>query len=99
MSKTYEQVWTEDLRLCVLRVLDQTRGDSCNSSILISAVGTFGFRVPRDKMHTELAWLDEQGAVKTRKVESVVVATLTRRGKEHVDRATVIPGIKEPGLD
>ncbi len=98
MSGDYQRIVTEDLRLCILRVLAQDQDNQVNSSIIQTAVDVYGHRYDRDRIHTELNWLSEQGAVETETMASVVVATLTQRGQDHLDRRTVIAGVKRPGL-
>lgn len=87
----------QDVRLVVLRVLDEMPGYRSNSSVLASALERFGHSVTRDQVKTELVWLSEQGLVTLDDVEAVAVATLTTRGQDVVKGRVVQPGVKRPG--
>lgn len=88
--------FSEHLRLTLLRLLSGAPGYTANSSILHSAVADFGFSASRDQVRTELAWLEEQGCLRTKPVETLVVATLTERGMDCAEGRCRIPGIQPP---
>jgi hypothetical protein len=85
-----------DLRLVVLRLLSEAEGYEGNSSILQMAVDEFGHNVSRDQMHTQLAWLAEQGLLTIAAVATVQVATLTARGLDVAQGRASVPGVKRP---
>ena len=86
----------EDQRLIILRLLNEAQGYDLNSAIIQSALAEFGHRPSRDQLHTELAWLDEQGLVHCSKKASVQVAKLTTRGADVAEGRAVVPGVKKP---
>ena len=94
---SFEQHVKEDRRLVILRLLAEAQGYGLNSSILQSALEPFGHRISRDQLHTELAWLAEQGLVRLSPVHSVQVATLTSRGADVAKGLAHVPGVKRPG--
>lgn len=94
---TFQQLYTEDRRLVLLRVLAEANGYEANSSILQRAAETFGHNVSRDVIHTDLAWLAEQGLLTTDMVSSVVIATLNHRGLDVAKGRSSVPGVKKPG--
>ena len=94
--KTYSEVVTEDLRLVILRILAEAPGYEANSSILSAAVEPFGHHVSRDRVHTELHWLQEQGLVTLNAVATVVVGMLTARGLDVAQGKGTVPGVKRP---
>ena len=55
--------FSEHLRLSLLRLLSGAPGYHANSSILHAEAKRFGLAATRDQVKTELAWLQEQGAV------------------------------------
>lgn len=84
------------LRLTLLRALAGAPKYTANSSILHGVATDFGLHATRDQIKTELAWLKEQGAVTTRDVESLVVATLTDRGLDVAEGNADMPGVQHP---
>ncbi len=93
MSDTF----TEHLRLTVLRVLAGAPGFSTNSSIITSVATEFGLVATRDRVRTELAWLDEQGLITAKHVsDHMVVATLTERGLDVAEGRAMQPGVQRP---
>jgi len=95
MSRFNEFV-TPDRRLVILKALNEDAGYSHNSSVLQTILAQFGHRVSRDVVHTDLAWLEEQGLITTEDVASVRVATLTDRGADVATGAATVPGVKRP---
>ena len=86
----------KDLRLVILRLLADAPDYEANSSTLQSAVEEFGFRISRDQVHTQLAWLQEQGLLGVRNIVSVQVATLTSRGLDVARGRATVPGVQRP---
>jgi hypothetical protein len=89
-------LYTEDIRLIILRALEQVPGYSLNESILHSVVGRFGHKCGRDCIRTQIAWLCEQGLLTYDDVEGCYVATATGRGIDVAIGAAVVPGVKRP---
>ncbi len=81
----------------ILRLLSEAGGYDLNSSVLQSALSTFGHRPSRDQLHTELHWLAEQGLVTVSQVHSILVAKLTSRGADVAQGLAHVPGVKRPG--
>lgn len=93
----YAELVRQESRLVLLRILAEVPGYEANSSILQSALESFGLQLSRDLVHTELAWLAEQGLVATKSIATVQIATLTSRGMDVATGRAVVPGIKKPG--
>jgi Fe2+ or Zn2+ uptake regulation protein len=87
----------EDMRLVVLRLLDEMPGYTANSSTLASALIDYGFAASRDQVRTELHWLADQGALELTEVGPVLVARLLERGQDVAKGRTSMPGVKRPG--
>jgi hypothetical protein len=94
---SYRDHVIQDLRLVLLRILVEAPGCEANSSILCAAVEDFGHKLSRDQIHTEIAWLAEQGLVTDRDLHTVKVVTLTGRGLDVAKGKAVVPGVKRPG--
>ena len=92
----YSDYVNRDLRLVLLKSLVQHKAFSANETILQMEAEAFGHARSRDAIRTELRFLEEAGAVFIKEVGSVLVATLTLRGKEHCDGRAVIDGVNQP---
>ncbi len=97
MTIHFADLLTSDLRLVILRLLSEDQGYALNDSVLRSALASFGHTVSRDRVRTELRWLEEQGLVANREVASVLVANLTGRGADVASGAARVDGVKRPG--
>ena len=98
MKRTYQGKMasqTEDLRLSILQTIDEAGGET-NSRIIGSEIPGLGHRVSADRLRTEIAWLDEQGAVTLAEAGSMFIVTLTERGVDLAAGRTAIPGIRRP---
>ena len=93
---TFADLVAADLRLVLLRSLEEAGGYSANESVLASMLAALGHRVSRDRVRTELAWLAEQGLVGIEDVLGLTVATLSPRGYDVAGGATTVPGVKRP---
>lgn len=88
-------VLDQDQRLVLLRSLLDC-GDSANESILQTCLQTYGHKVSRDSVRTQLAWLKEQGLVSLSDVSGCYVAEITGRGDEVACGLITVPGVKKP---
>lgn len=87
----------EDQRLVILRALaEDTACYELNESILHTILGDFGHRVSRDKVKTELRWLEEQGLITTSDIMGCTVARLSNRGLDVARGNVTVPGVKRP---
>jgi Fe2+ or Zn2+ uptake regulation protein len=96
MSDTFAELIAADMRLVILRCLNEDPGYDLNESMLQSMLEALGHNVSRDRVLTELAWLAEQGLVTLAWVMKVVVATLTARGADVATGRATVPGVKRP---
>jgi len=92
----YDEHVAADARLCILKELARQTDGRLNDSVLTKVLDTFGFRRSREWVRTQLRKLDELGAVMLTEVGSVLVASITRAGTDHVERRSVIEGIAKP---
>lgn len=94
---SFREAEAADRRLVLLRLLDQSPGYECNSSVLQMALTEYGHNVSRDLLHTDLHWLTEQGLVTVREIATVKVAALSARGADVAHGRAHVPGVKKPG--
>lgn len=92
----FKDVQTQDIRIIILRTLAESAGYSCNESIINEIVCTFGHCVSRDRIKTELRWLEEQALVSLKEVLDIIVATITERGADVAQGRAEVPGVKKP---
>lgn len=98
---SYEQKCQEDARLAILAELAQQRDATLNSRSLATLVERVVPRRPLEWVETQLDWLDSMGAIRVTRSDlpglgSVAIATITRSGRDHVERRIVIHGITVP---
>ena len=83
------------MRLVILRsIVDD--GYSLNESMLQSVLDMYGHSITRDRVRTEMRWLEEQGLVAIEDVSGILVAKLTGRGADVASGKAVIDGVKRP---
>ncbi|PLX97310.1 MAG: hypothetical protein C0621_00160 [Desulfuromonas sp.] len=88
---------TQDIRLVLLRALAEDPGYSMNDSVLQQLLAMFGHTISRDRVRTELRWLEEQQLVSNSEIATVLVAKLTARGADVASGAARVDGVKRPG--
>lgn len=94
---TADDIQRAHARLIMLRDLSEQPDQRWNSALLREDLeGRWGINKTRDWVHDELRWLADMGAVTIKSVASVVIATLTQKGLDHVERRLVITGVARP---
>lgn len=94
---SFARLEQEDRRLVLLRMLAEDNDYKINTSILQQGLELYGHNISRDQLHTEIAWLAEQGLVEFDQLNSVKVVTLNQRGLDVSQGRATVPGIKRPG--
>lgn len=92
----FAELVTHDMRLVMLRCMAEDPGYALNESILQSALEMFGHHPSRDKIRTELRWLEEQGLITVAEVAGILVVKLTGRGVDVAEGRCRIDGVKCP---
>ena len=94
---SFENSLKEEMRLVLLRLLNELPSYRGNSSTLHSGLNHWGLSFSRDQVKTELHWLKEQGCIEIElNNPDVLMVKLSERGQEVVESRTRIPGIKRP---
>ncbi|BDA59735.1 VpaChn25_0724 family phage protein [Shewanella xiamenensis] len=96
-----QQIINEHQRLVVLRLLTEAGAFALNESILQDGLIAYGLDISRDSLKVQLAWLAEQGLIKTELVgnplqKQLTTATLTGRGQDVAAGRATVPGVKRP---
>ncbi|MDC5071473.1 VpaChn25_0724 family phage protein [Acinetobacter baumannii] len=93
----FENHLKEEMRLVILRLLNELPSYRGNSSTLHSGLSHWGLSFSRDQVKTELYWLKEQGCIEVEMDNpAVLVVKLTERGQDVVESRARIHGIKRP---
>lgn len=94
---SFENQLKEEMRLVLLRLLNELPSYRGNSSTLHNGLNHWGLSFSRDQVKTELHWLKEQGCVEfILDTPEVIVVKLIERGQDVVENRTRIHGIKRP---
>ena len=93
----FNSLITEDIRLVILRCLEEVSDYSLNESVLHSALGAFGHHVSRDRVRTEMDWLKEQNLITIEMISDIRIAVLTSRGSDVASGRATVSGVKRPG--
>jgi hypothetical protein len=88
--------WRQHLRSSILRTLKNAPEYSANDSIVTDVVRSVGINASRDQVRTEMAWLKEQGLIRTQELDKLIVATMTERGEDVAAGRATVPGVKKP---
>jgi hypothetical protein len=88
-----------DLRLTLLKSLKAQGDRTANEKILQLEAKQFGLAYPREVIRSELRFLERLGALGVREAGSVMIATLKRRGDDHLERLIELEGVDAPSLE
>lgn len=93
----YQDFETEGRRLSILRILARRAEYTTNEYSLNDELrGAYAHSVSRDRLHGDLAWLEEQGLVITQAPRAGWIVTLTTRGGDVADGTAQVPGVARP---
>lgn len=92
----YDQYIEHGARLVILKEMAKWPDGRLNEADLTVVLDAFAYRRSREWVRTQLNKLAELGAVTTVQQGSVLVATITRVGLDHVERRSVIEGVARP---
>lgn len=92
----YDEHMTLDARLVILKELASQADGRLNEVLLEKVLDIFGHHRSREWIRTQLRKLEELGAVRLVEVGTVMVATITRAGLDHVERRSFMDGVARP---
>lgn len=93
---SFEEHSARDARLIILRGLAEQADGRMNEALLTKVLEAFGHYRSRDYVRTQMLKLKELGAVSLVEAGSVLVASITRAGLDHVERRSFIEGVDRP---
>ena len=93
----FNDIVTKNIRLIILRELNESSGYTSNNSVLHMVLTKWGVALSRDRIRTELDWLGEQGYVAIMPLgEANVRVTLTPRGIDVASGHVIVDGVQRP---
>ncbi len=94
---TYAEEVARDARLRLLQLLAAKPAYTGNEIALQSELsGKYGHALARDRVRTELTWLEDQGLLVLQKPGGIMLATLTTSGLEVSGGIGRNPGVAVP---
>lgn len=93
---SYQEHLVEDARLVILRELAAQLDGRLNEALMQRALDAFGHNRSREWVRTQLRFLGDLGAVRLAEAGSVLIASITRTGLDHVQRRSVLEGVARP---
>jgi len=93
---SFREYAERDARLVILRALAEEHDYRLNERLIGIALETYGHNWSRERVRAEIGFLEELGAVTRTDISGFMVATITRRGLDHVERKTQIEGVARP---
>ena len=93
----YQDFETEGRRLAILRILSRRNEYTTNEYSLSDELsGAYAHIVSRDRLHSDLGWLEEQGLVIAQQPRAGWIVTLTARGGDVAAGRATQPGVARP---
>lgn len=97
MSGSFQDYETAGRRLAILRILSRRTQYTTNEySLNDELVGNYAHRVSRDRLHSDLAWLEEQDLLIVQAPRAGRIVTLTARGHDVATGLAKVPGVAQP---
>lgn len=96
MSTNFADYLTADARLVILKELHLQTDGRLNEVLLTKALDAFGHNKTREWVRTQLRVLADLGALKITEAGTVMIASITRVGVDHVERRSIIEGVARP---
>lgn len=96
MTTNFDEFLTADARLVILRELNAQIDGRLNEALITRRLDDFGHNRSRDWVRTQLRFLADIGAVKIAEAGSIMIASITRTGIDHVERRMVLEGVSRP---
>ncbi len=92
----WEKVRRERARLVILKALAEQINGTLDSSMIEEVLPLFAIREDRPWIHEQLKYLAKMDAIQLTTAGTVMIATLAKRGRRHLEREIAIEGITRP---
>lgn len=97
--KDYNEDMAQDGRLVILKELAIQTDGRLNEVSLTRVLDSFAFKRSREWTRTQMRKLAELGAVQLSEAGTVLIAKITRLGRNHVERREIVDGVTRPSDD
>ena len=94
---SYSEIVIADIRLIILQALHEDVDYAQNEHVILRILQAVGHAISHAQLHTQLAWLEEQGLITLSDVSGMKVAKLTERGEDAALGRARVPGVRRPG--
>lgn len=88
-----------DVRLIILKELADQPAHQVNETIITGTLEQFAYIKTREYVRAQLRSLEDLGAIRLRKMGSIMVAQLLRPGLEHLERRAFLEGVGRPSVE
>lgn len=94
---SYQDFETEGRRLAILRILSRRTQFTTNEYSLNDELkGAYAHNVSKDRLHSDIAWLEEQDLLIVQQPRAGWIVTLTARGGDVANGLATAPGVARP---
>ena len=93
---SYAALVQRDFRLCLLKTLAEQPSYTGSETILQAIAKSYGHARSRESVRTELNFLASVSAVTLKEQGGYSIASITRRGLDHVEGLVEIDGVNRP---
>jgi hypothetical protein len=93
---TFTDQYRADARLLILRGLAEEGDGTLSSKLLSRKLQVYGINQDRDWIHEEMRHLERFGGITVTDADTVLVATITSKGRSHLARRLQIGGVDWP---
>lgn len=91
-----DRIIREEARLIILQELMKEPNRTLNSGLLGKCLADWRIGRPREWVHAQLRYLEAAGAIVVTNADPFLIAELAYAGEEHLERRSVIDGVKRP---
>ncbi len=85
-----------DARLTILKELTRQTDGRLSDLLIRKVLDLYGIVRDRDWITTQLRKLETLGAVELTEAGSVLIARITRAGRDHVEERAILSGVSRP---
>lgn len=96
---SFKRILQEDRRYLILRALNDSKGYRASQLLLQSFIRSFGQDVSGDVVQGEIAWLEDQGLVRSEKAGQIITVQLLGPGADVAAGRATYPGVRQPTPD
>ncbi|ABE50966.1 VpaChn25_0724 family phage protein [Methylobacillus flagellatus] len=96
---SFKKILQEDRRYLILRALNESKSYRASLILLQAFLESFGQAVSGDVVKGEVAWLEDQGLVRSEKTGQIITVQLLGPGADIAAGRATYPGVRQPTPD